>query len=330
VVPAAFRALRRFRPEVVQVHESDCALVALLAVLLRPALTPPPVVSALLQVSYVEERRAVRPLVAPSGEVLGRPGAVERRFRLWKAPLHAVLGWLTARLADVVLAPSAATALEIRRDYGVDRVGVLPNVTGGIALPPVPDPGDEEGGEPGDLLFVGRLRIRKGVEVALAALPGLRRHFPAARLRVAGDGEHRMALVERAAALGLGTAVEFLGRADAARVRGLLAGTRVLVVPSIYEGMPLVVLEAMAVGVPVIASRVSGIPEVVVDGETGWLVPAEDPEALREALEAALGDPVEAARRGAAGRRRVAELFAPAVAAAIWEGEMSMRKTGEV
>jgi len=322
VVPAALRALRRFRPTVVQVHESDGALVAFLARALRPVLDAPSVISALLQVSYVEERRAVRPLVAPSGEVLGWPGAVERRFRRFKAPLHAALGWLTASLADLVLAPSAATAEEIRRDYGVVRVGVLPNVTGGIA---VPGEGTETvaAGERGAFLFVGRLRIRKGVEVLLAALAGMRRQVPEARLLVAGDGEHRAALQERAAELGLGPeSVTFLGRADAARVRGLLAGARALVVPSTYEGMPLVVLEAMAAGIPVIASRVSGIPEVVVDGETGWLVPPEDPAALAAALQAVLADPAEAARRGEAGRRRVALRFTPAAAAAIWEREV--------
>ncbi|HTQ79709.1 MAG TPA: glycosyltransferase, partial [Thermoanaerobaculia bacterium] len=329
VVPAAFRALRRFRPEVVQVHESDGALVALLTVALRPALTPPPAVAALLQVSYVEERRAVRPLVGPQGEVLGRPGAVERRFRRFKAPFQAALGWLSARLADVVLAPSAATAVEIRRDYEVERVGVLPNVTGGI---PVPEISAEQGGAETEgahaFLFVGRLRIRKGVEVALHALDLLRRRSPDARvagdlrLQVAGDGEHRTALAALAAELGLGEAVAFLGRADAARVRALLARARALVVPSIYEGMPLVILEAMAAGVPVVASAVSGIPEVVVDGETGWLVPAEDPAALAAALAAVLADPAEAARRGAAGRGRVAERFSPRAAAEIWEREM--------
>jgi glycosyltransferase involved in cell wall biosynthesis len=319
-VPAACRALRRFRPEVVQVHESDGALVALLTVALRPALEPPPVVSVLLQVSYVEELRAVRPLVAPGGEVLGRPGEVELRFRRWKAPLHAALGWLSARLADVVFAPSAATAAEIRRDYDVERVGVLPNVTGGLAEPGGAAEIDEE--PRGYLLFVGRLRIRKGVEVLLAALATLRQRFPGVRLLVAGDGEHREALEAKAGALGLGTAVAFLGRADAARVRGLLNGARALVVPSTYEGMPLVVLEAMAAGLPVVGSRVSGIPEVVVDGETGWLVPPEDPAALAAALAAALVNPAEASRRGEAGRRRAAERFRPAVAAAIWEREI--------
>jgi glycogen(starch) synthase len=324
VVPAACRVLWRFRPEVVQVHESDGALVALLTVALRPSLTPPPLVSALLQVSYVEERRAVRPLATAAGEVLGRPGAVERRFRRFKAPLHAALGWLTATLADVVLAPSAATAREIRRDYGVERVGVLPNVTGGLAVADVAeDVGKTVDGEPeGYLLFVGRLRIRKGVEVLLAALARLVRRFPAVRLKVAGDGEHRGELLARTAALGVGSRVSFLGRADGGQVRALLAGARALVVPSIYEGMPLVVLEAMAAGVPVVASAVSGIPEVVLDGETGWLVPPEDPAALAAVLAAVLADPAEARRRGEAGRVRAAEHFRPAVAAARWEEEI--------
>lgn len=313
VVPAAWRALRRFRPHVVQVHESDGALAALLVAVVGALLTPRPRLVALLQVSYVEELRAVRPLVA-EGRVLGRPGAVELRFRWLKGPLQVVLGCLTAWVADLVLAPSAATAAEIRRDYGVEGVGVIPNVTGGLAIEP--SPGCEA--EPGYLLFVGRLRIRKGVEVLLEALQDLRSRHPSARLRIAGDGEHRRRLERRLAELDLGEAVAFLGTCDAGRVRRLLAGAAALVVPSIYEGMPLVVLEAMAAGVPVVASAVSGIPEVVVDGETGWLVPPEDPRALGVALEDVLARPDEARRRGEAGRRRVDEHFRPSVAAAQW------------
>ncbi|HKH46602.1 MAG TPA: glycosyltransferase family 4 protein [Thermoanaerobaculia bacterium] len=308
-VPAVWRALRRFRPHVVQVHESDGGLAALLVAIVARQLDPVPRLVALLQVSYVEERRAVRPLVV-QGRVLGRPGGVERRFRWLKAPLQIVLGSLTASVADLVLAPSAATAEEIRRDYKVEAPGVLPNVTGGLDV----GAAEESGEAPGFFLFVGRLRIRKGVEVLLEAMRGV----PGARLLIAGDGEHRASLERRAAALELGPAVRFLGRCDAARVRGLLRGARALVVPSIYEGMPLVVLEAMEAGVPVIASAVSGIPEVVEDGVTGWLVPSEAPEALADALAAALADPAEASRRGAAGRRRVDERFRPAHAAAAW------------
>ncbi|HEX2164819.1 MAG TPA: glycosyltransferase family 4 protein [Thermoanaerobaculia bacterium] len=320
IVPAAFAALLRLRPHVVQVHESDGALAALLVRLLRPFLRPRPRLVALLQVSYREERRAVRRLVAPDGTVLGRPGAVERRFRRWKAPLQIALGTLAARLADRVLAPSAATAAEVARDYGVAAVGVLPNVTGGLPVPvaAVRAPAELP---PGYLLFVGRLRIRKGVEVLLAALDLLRRRREpeVPLLAIAGDGEHRPALEAAAARLGLeDSAVRFLGRADAARVRALLAGARALVVPSTYEGMPLVVLEAMEAGVPVVASRVSGIPEVVVDGETGWLVPPEDASALADVLVEAVADPAEAARRGEAGRGRVEHLYRPRNAAERW------------
>jgi glycosyltransferase involved in cell wall biosynthesis len=301
-VPAVRRALRRFRPHVVQVHESDGGLAALLVRRLAPRLDPKPLLVALLQVSYVEELRAVRPLVA-DGRVLGRPGGVERRFRWLKAPLQIALGRLTARMADLVLAPSAATVAELRRDYRVRDAAVVPNVTGGLEIEPSVT---EE--PPGYLLFVGRLRIRKGVEVLLEALP------PGARLLIAGDGEHRAALEGKA-----GPAVKFLGRCDAGRVRGLLRGAAALVVPSIYEGMPLVILEAMEAGVPVIASRVSGIPEVVEDGVTGWLVPPEDPRALAAALMEVLNRPDVARRRGAAGRRRVDERFRPQNAVAAWK-----------
>lgn len=320
-VPAVARALWRLRPDVVQVHESDGGLAALLVAVLAPLGRPRPLLVALLQVSYVEELRAVRPLVArdaAGSRVLGEPGAVERRFRWAKAPLQILLGLLTARCADLVLAPSAATAGELRRDYRVEEVEVVPNVTGGL---PIAAPAEEESPpEPGYLLFVGRLRVRKGVEILLEALRELRAARPGTRLLIAGDGEHREALERKAAELGLlgpGAAV-FLGRCGAPRVRALLGGAAALVVPSTYEGMPLVVLEAMEAGLPVVASRVSGIPEVVVDGETGWLVPPEDPRRLAAALGEALGDPAEARRRGEAGRRRVDERFRPAAAAALW------------
>ena len=330
VVPAAWRTVRRFRPDVVQVHESDGALAALTVKVLGKLVEPRPLLVALLQVSYVEELRAVRPLVdrGKDGRVLGRPGGVERRFRWLKAPLQILLGQVTARLADRVLAPSAATAAEIRRDYRVDEVGVVPNVTGGLTVDPLGPAGDLEGEPeylPGYLLFVGRLRIRKGVEVLLEALRDLGRRFPSvpsASLRIAGDGEHRERLERKVAELGLGSSVVFLGTCGAARVRTLLRGAAALVVPSTYEGMPLVVLEAMEAGVPVVASRVSGIPEVVVGGETGWLVPPEDPAALAGALAEVLTEPDEARRRGEAGRRRVEEKYRPAVAAAAWRAAM--------
>ncbi len=315
IVPALRRALRDLRPDVVQVHESDCGLAALW--LGRRRRLRGWTLVALQQVSYVEERRAVRALTF-AGRILGEPGAIERRFRWLKAPLQIALGRWSARSADLVVAPSAATANEIRRDYGVRDVGVVPNATGGLQHAATTLPGTE--GAHGFLLFVGRLRIRKGVDVLLAARAEMSTRGCDVPLFVVGEGEHREALCSRAAALGFGEdRVRFLGRASAGEVRDLLARASALVVPSIYEGMPLVVLEAMECGVPIVASAVSGIPEVVVDGETGWLVPAEDPPALASALAELLSDSSEALRRGERARERVAACYRPRHAAAIWE-----------
>jgi glycosyltransferase involved in cell wall biosynthesis len=319
VVPAFLRRLREYRPHVVQVHESDGALVAFLTRVLGAMVAPRPVLTALLQVSYIEEIRAVRAL-RYRGEVLGRPGRRELVFRFFKAPIQVVFGCLTAWLADLVLAPSLVTAGEIVRDYKVGRVGVVPNVTGGLSW-------DEVEVRPArgraNLLYIGRLRIRKGVEVLLQAVAALRHQHRAMKLIIVGDGEQRQALEAMATREELDNAVDFLGRQSPEQVRRLLGTSSALVVPSIYEGMPLVILEAMERGVPVVASAVSGIPEVVVDGETGWLVPPEDPAELAHALGEILADPEEALRRGSAGWHRVVSHFRPANAAALWEREVS-------
>lgn len=314
VMPAFWRAVRRWRPHVVQVHESDGAGAALLTAVLGSMSAPRPRLVALLQVSYVRERRAVRPLTF-GGRMLGRPGPTERRFRWLKAPLQVTLGCLTAWLADLVLAPSETTADEIESDYRVTGVRVLPNVTGGLAWS-----ASESGSDPPQgpyFLFVGRLRIRKGIEVLLHALARLRGY--GTRLLLVGDGEHRRRVERAVAALGLEASVELVGRLSPGDVRTTLRGARALVVPSTYEGMPLVVLEAMELGVPVIASRVSGIPEVVVDGETGWIFEAEAVDELAVALRAAWLDETEAKRRGAAGLARLDGHYRPVHAVERWQ-----------
>ena len=322
VVAPFVRRLRSFRPDVVQVHESDGVLAALAAAVLGGTLDPSPRIVALLQVSYVEEWRSVRPLTDGT-RILGRPSGVERRFRLFKAPLQVLLGWLTAWLADLVLAPSRRTADELERDYGLNGVGVLPNVTGGLAVEGAARAPERP--PRGYWLFVGRLRIRKGLEVLIDALRRLPADSP--ELWIAGDGEHRRSLEALVERWSLAKRVRFLGRCDGAAVRALLVGCRALVVPSTYEGMPLVVLEAMEAGRPVIASAVSGIPEVVRDRVTGWLVPPEDPGALAMALAEASIDPEEARRRGLEGRRRLDELYRPGAAAAAWEAAVTGRGT---
>ncbi|MFQ5525198.1 MAG: glycosyltransferase family 4 protein [Thermoanaerobaculia bacterium] len=325
IVVPLLRQVARFRPQVVQVHESDGALAALAVKIAGPLLSPKPLLVALLQVSYWRELRAVRP-IRSGGRVLGRPGWRERRFRWVKAPLQILLGWLTVWLADRVLAPSATTAAELERDYLAGAVEVVPN-----ACAPRTDAtsaGSEGQGAPAlaapVALFVGRLRIRKGLEVAMEALSSLPARSPEIELVIVGDGEHRGRLERTATRLGVGDRVSFLGRRSRAEVDSLMETARVLVVPSLYEGMPLVIVEAMQRGLAVVASAVSGIPEVVVDGDTGWLVPCEDSKALAVALEEAFENPDEARRRGARGRERLRRDFSPARAAERWERAIAL------
>jgi glycosyltransferase involved in cell wall biosynthesis len=155
------------------------------------------------------------------------------------------------------------------------------------------------------LVMVGRLQAPKDPITLLRALALL----PALELEavLVGDGPERSAVEEEIRRLGLGSAVRLLGeRTD---VPELLATADVFVLSTWSEGLPLSVLEAMAAGLPVIASNVGGIPELVSDGVSGVLVPPGDPDALAEAIERLVGDRFLAQKLGHAGRRRVAESF---------------------
>ena len=126
--------------------------------------------------------------------------------------------------------------------------------------------------------------------------------FPEAELHLVGDGPDRAAVERLAAELGLRDAARLLGtRAD---VPELLATAHCVLLASDYEGCPLSVLEAMAAGVPVVATAVGGVPEIVADGETGLLTPRGDAQALARALETVLADRDLATRLGAEGRAR--------------------------
>ena len=154
------------------------------------------------------------------------------------------------------------------------------------------------------LLALGRLVPQKGLDVAVRALPVVHETHPDAVLVVAGEGPERQALEELAAGLGVGDGLFLLGRAG--DVAALLERAELLIHPSRWEGFGLVLLEAMLASRPVVATRVSSIPEIVVDGETGVLVPPDDAQALAGALVRVLGDP---GSLGAAGRARALEQF---------------------
>ncbi len=152
--------------------------------------------------------------------------------------------------------------------------------------------------------FAGRLVSKKGVDVLLRAMARVRRHLPESRLLIAGDGPERPRLEALARELAIGDVVDFLGHVDRAALEPALAPAWVQAVPSRWEEpFGLVVAEAMMRGTAVVASRGGGVTEQIVEGETGYLVPAGDSEALAYTLEGVLRDRSHAEALGAAGRR---------------------------
>lgn len=155
---------------------------------------------------------------------------------------------------------------------------------------------------PGDPVVgvVGQLITRKGHDVLLRARPDCQVIF-------CGDGPQAPALRELAASLGMASQVHFLGFRD--DVRPILAAMDVLAMPSRLEGLGVAALEAMAMGLPIVASNVGGLAECVVDGETGRLIPIEDAASLARALREIMDDPHLRRRMGEAGRRRAEQVF---------------------
>jgi glycosyltransferase involved in cell wall biosynthesis len=154
---------------------------------------------------------------------------------------------------------------------------------------------------------VGRLALQKGQRHLIAAMPMLLERVPRAHAVIAGGGDLEEFLIELADEMGVAERVHVLGpRKD---VPALMHAIDVFAMPSIWEGFGLVLLEAMAAGRPVVASRVATIPEVVADGETGVLVPAGDPLALAEALARLADQPTLARQYGEAGRERLRTRF---------------------
>ena len=159
---------------------------------------------------------------------------------------------------------------------------------------------------------VGNINPVKGHAHLLRAVARLEKRYGPVAVPIAGQvlgsrAEYFEKLKRLRSRLGLDSVVRFVGhRSDVPQLLSLLD---VFVLPSIAEACPISVLEAMAMERPVVATRVGGVPEQIVDGEHGWLVPPEDPEALADALGDALASPAERRRRGEAARRRVLNRF---------------------
>jgi glycosyltransferase involved in cell wall biosynthesis len=190
------------------------------------------------------------------------------------------------------------------------------------------------------VVAVGRMVDKKGFGDLLEAAPAFLERFPDVRLVFGGGGDLQPSLEARAQALGLGARVIFTGGLSHPDVLGLIAAGEVFVMPSVrdpkgnVDGLPIVVLEAMAAGKPVVATDVSGIPLAVRDGETGLLVPERQPARLAAAIVELLADPERAARFGSAGEEAVrTELNWSAVAArhdALYQAAASARRGGRL
>lgn len=200
---------------------------------------------------------------------------------------------------------SYARSYRRRRNWTVvpNGVDMARFATGDEALPP-------ELGIPAGapvVALIAALRRGKGAHTAIAAWPRVVERAPAARLLLVGSGDQESVLRRQASDLELADRVVFAGmRTDVPR---LLRGSTIGVLPSESEALPTALIEAASSGRAVVATSVGGVPEVVVDGATGLLVPPGDVGALADAVGRLLGDPVARARLGAAGRRRVELLF---------------------
>jgi colanic acid/amylovoran biosynthesis glycosyltransferase len=219
--------------------------------------------------------------------------------------------------ADFVTTISEANRQLLLREAGpaaaekvrVVRCGVDPSAFG-------PGPRDAAPGRPFVVACVASLEPYKGHRHLLDAVARVRVAGTDLRLELVGDGELRTALEGQAARLGLFPgAVRFHGALPRPEVAALLRRADAAVLASVVtatgkrEGIPVALMEAMASELPVVATRISGIPELVEDGASGLLVPPEDPAALAGALQRLAADPALRARLGAAGRRQVAEAY---------------------
>jgi glycosyltransferase involved in cell wall biosynthesis len=167
--------------------------------------------------------------------------------------------------------------------------------------------------------FVGRLADQKGCEFLIEAMPAVIQAHPQVRLRIVGDGPDRPRLDALVKRLHLSPSVEFLGYQPASSA--VMAGFDALIVPSIYDVHPLVAVEAMACGLPVVASAVGGLAETVVDGKTGFLVAPRRPDQLASAINRLLTSETLRRSMGVEARRRALEQFSPEVCVAAYAAE---------
>lgn len=233
------------------------------------------------------------------------------------AGYHAATGGLIRRLwrdADAVIANSQGLAGLARAHAPGQAVGVIPQGADIAGIAPKPS---YDTAEAVQLLTVGRLARHKGLDILLAALALLPRSLRW-ELSVVGDGPELFALRTQATQLDLTERVHFRRWSRREDLPEVYRGADIFLLPSREEGMANVMMEAMCAALPVIATRIAGSSEAVVDGETGLLVPSAQPPALAQALASLINDAGARARMGRAGRTRAEHVYSWPVIADQW------------
>jgi len=213
----------------------------------------------------------------------------------------------------IAVSPSVRRYFEVVYGLPEERIDVLEN---GIpiddypyafrASPRLRDELEIDGSVP-LLVVVGRLETQKGHIYLNEALASLKEEWPALHAVYLGEGPLRGTIAADLEAKGMGSVVHLLGFRD--DLKEILAAADVFVLPSLWEGLPIAVLEALSTGLPVVATAVDGTPRIITDGVDGLLVPPSDPEALAAAIHKLLRDPERARALGERGRRTVQERF---------------------
>ena len=233
---------------------------------------------------------------------------------VWKKAWHRMVDRWFAKHTDMVIAVSQAVKKYYHEDVGIsaDKINVIPNAIDTSSYENVGDTTylyKDLNVAPDDFVLacVGRLNMQKAHHVLLEALKPLKSKLPKLKVIIVGKGELQNQLVTLSKEYGVSDMVRFVGhRAD---IPQILNFCDALILPSIFEGLPLCVLEAMASERPVIATDVGGTAELAVDGVTGYIVPPRDPNALAEAIEKLMQLSDQGKAMGAAGKQVVTERF---------------------
>jgi glycosyltransferase involved in cell wall biosynthesis len=223
------------------------------------------------------------------------PITMRMKFGLWRREMAMF------HQADRVLLPTAEDAVYARRWYALPtpKVKVISNFVDTNLFAPR----DEVACEPGLVGFVGRLAPQKNLTALIEAMAGLK----GAKLRLIGEGPQEKELAELAKARGV--TIEMWGAVPHQEIPRLLAECEIFVLPSLYEGLPKALLEAMSAAVPVIATKVQGSEQVIRHRQTGWLCDDTSPESLRKGLVTLLEDSRLRAQIGRDARRYVQDNF---------------------